>query len=70
MDLAGYFTKYRDGIVGKLAAERIGSLSDAEIDRALGPCVCGDFLTACTKHARDAGSLQFSEVAKIIASTV
>lgn len=52
--------KYRDQIIGKLQAEYIESLSDAELERCIGPC--GARMLAAAKWLRDVGALDDMEM--------
>lgn len=49
--------KWLNEIEGKLRAEQVTSLSDSEIERALGPCVAGKELVKLAKQYRDSGVL-------------
>jgi hypothetical protein len=55
--LASYGAKYLYAIVGRMLAESAVDTSDAEIERTLKPCVCGDMLVPVAKHLRDSGAL-------------
>lgn len=54
--------KYRDAIIGRMSACNARDLSDQEIERTLGPCVCGDWLVPCAQLLRDAGKLAYSDL--------
>lgn len=58
-----YGAKYLDAIAGRMVAESATDASDAEIERTLRPCVCGDMLVEVAKHLRDQGLLR-PEIAK------
>jgi hypothetical protein len=51
------YARWGDAIVGRMVAENAADLSDAEIERTLGPCVCGPRLIVAAKAMRDAGTL-------------
>ena len=53
--LIRYGEKYGELIRGRLNAEGIIDTSDAELERALGPCVCGHWLVPVAKQLRDDG---------------
>lgn len=53
-----YGSKYLEVITGRMVAEKAMDTSDAEIERTLRPCVCGDMLVPVAKHLRDSGALQ------------
>ena len=50
-----YGEKYGELIRGRLKAEGIVDTCDAELERALGPCVCGHWLVPVAKKLRDDG---------------
>lgn len=49
--------RYLDQIKSKLAVEEAANLTDLEIQRCLGDCVCGHWLVPMAKKYRDAGEL-------------
>ena len=53
--LVRHGAKYGELIRGRLKAEGIVDTSDAELERALGPCVCGHWLVPVAKQLRDDG---------------
>lgn len=53
--LRRYGEKYGELIRGRLKAEGIVDTSDAELERALSPCVCGHWLVPVAKQLRDDG---------------
>ena len=53
--LIRYGEKYGELIRGRLKAEGILDTSDTELERALGPCVCGYWLVPVAKQLRDDG---------------
>lgn len=55
--VSGYAKKYADAIWGRLIADNAVDLSDAEFERCLRPCVCGDMLVTTAKELREAGLL-------------
>ncbi|KVQ85548.1 hypothetical protein KTE60_22465 [Burkholderia multivorans] len=46
-----------DALIGRMIAEMATDTSDAEIERTLRPCVCGDWLVTLAKIMRDRGAL-------------
>lgn len=64
--LSPYARKYADAIWGRLAAEAAPSLSDADIDRILSPCVGGHFLVPAAKELRDAKVLYFDGAVRLV----
>lgn len=60
--LAQGYARWRDAIIGRMIVEHASDLSDAEIARTLGPCVCGPRLIAVAKAMRECGTLAASDV--------
>lgn len=54
--------KWLNEIKGKLRAEEVISLSDVEIERALGPCVAGIELIKLAKEYRNRGVLTIRDI--------
>lgn len=50
-----YGKKYREAIIGRLDACYAIDDSDAELERILSSCVCGDWLVSVAKQLRDDG---------------
>ena len=46
-----------EAVIGRMIAEKAADISDAEIERTLGPCVCGDWLVTVAKVMRVRGAL-------------
>lgn len=56
-----------EAILGRMIVEGARSLSDAEIERTLSPCVCGPRLVEAAKRLRDRGRLDPQELATAVA---
>lgn len=54
--------KWLDPIRGRMTADNAADLSDAEIERTLGPCVCGPRLVVAARLARDNGTLRYADL--------
>ena len=65
LDLNKPYPKWRNAIITKLRVERVNSLSDSEIERALGPCVAGIELMKLAKQYRDEGILTEQDIQQL-----
>jgi len=52
-----FISKYGNAVIGRMVAEGAKDASDAEIERTLGPCVCGPWLVILAKVMRNRGLL-------------
>lgn len=60
--IQGNAARYGEGIRGVLSARGVNELSDAELERALGPCIAGPTLVQVARQMRDAGLLTAEQV--------
>lgn len=61
-DAGGYIRKYGSAIIGRMIADGAADTSDAEIERTLGPCVCGQMLIVIATEMRRRGVLTLIEL--------
>jgi hypothetical protein len=60
--MTDYPMKYRDALIGRMIAAGAKDVSDAEIERTLGPCVCGPALVQWAKSLRADGHLVVDDI--------
>lgn len=56
-----FISKYGEAVIGRMIAYSAKDTSDAEIERTLAPCVCGNWLVTLARVMRDRNILVLSE---------